>query len=94
MSKNSLKEEKVSINEMDEKERIKVMHELADKYQKETQKKGFLDQRKDKAHLLVSLVKSVLRIAAGTYLMEANVFMSGALLIAAEVLGIIEELVV
>lgn len=94
MSKNILKEEKVSLSEMDEKERIRVMHELADAHQKESEKKGFLAERKDKAHLLVSLIKSVLRIAAGVYLMQSNVVMGGVLLIAAEVLGVVEELVV
>lgn len=46
-----------------------------------------------KGHFYVSLAKSVLRIVAGGFLMTGNFFVAGALLIAAEVLGILEELV-
>jgi hypothetical protein len=51
-----------------------------------------------KGHFYVSLVKSVLRIGAGVFLYTAlpgNLFLmvAAVLLIAAEVLGIIEELV-
>lgn len=46
-----------------------------------------------KGHFYVSLAKSVLRIAAGVTLIQGNFIVAGALLIAAEVLGIVEELV-
>lgn len=46
-----------------------------------------------KKHLYVSIAKSVLRIAAGTVLCFGLLVWAGALLIAAEVLGIVEELV-
>ena len=46
-----------------------------------------------KNHFYVSLVKSGLRIAAGGFLLTANVFLAGVLLIGAELLGIAEELV-
>lgn len=46
-----------------------------------------------KKHLYVSLVKSALRIAAGFSLVFGGLLWAGALLIAAEVLGIVEELV-
>lgn len=46
-----------------------------------------------RGHFYVSLVKSVLRIGAGTSLIMFGFTEPGALLIAAEVLGIIEELV-
>ncbi len=46
-----------------------------------------------KGHFYVSLVKSVLRIGAGAVLIAGNLYWAGALLIAAEVLGIVEELV-
>jgi hypothetical protein len=44
-------------------------------------------------HFYVSLVKSVLRIGAGTSLIMAGFPEAGTLLIVAEVLGIVEELV-
>lgn len=50
--------------------------------------------RKDQAHFVVSIVKSLLRIAAGLFLINADLALGGFLLIAAEILGIIEELVV
>lgn len=52
-------------------------------------------QSKDtsKGHFYVSLVKSVLRIAAGTSLIMVGYPAAGWLLIAAEVLGIVEEIV-
>jgi len=43
-------------------------------------------------HFYVSLAKSAVRIAAGVALCFGSIFIGGALLIAAEVLGIIEEL--
>ena len=46
-----------------------------------------------RGHFYVSLVKSGLRIVAGTYLFMGNFAIAGLLLIAAEVLGILEELV-
>ena len=47
-------------------------------------------------HLNVSIVKSILRIIAGACLCKANVLilaLAGVLLIGAELLGILEELV-
>lgn len=46
-----------------------------------------------KGHFYVSLAKSAIRIAAGACLIKGNIFMAGALIIFAEVLGIVEELV-
>ena len=46
-----------------------------------------------KGHFYVSLAKSVLRIVAGSSLLLGNLFAAGVLLILAEVLGIVEELV-
>lgn len=46
-----------------------------------------------KGHFYVSLVKSVIRIGAGCWLMQGNLLMAGVCLILAEVLGIVEELV-
>ena len=46
-----------------------------------------------KGHFYVSLVKSVLRIGAGASLIMVGFLEAGTLLIAAEVLGIVEELV-
>jgi hypothetical protein len=46
-----------------------------------------------RGHFYVSLVKSILRIAAGGYLITGNFLVAGALLIVAEVLGILEEIV-
>jgi hypothetical protein len=46
-----------------------------------------------KGHFYVSLVKSGLRIVGGTYLFMGNFVIAGLLLIAAEVLGILEEVV-
>jgi len=52
-------------------------------------------QSKDpsKGHFYVSLAKSSLRIMAGFALIQGNLLLSGSLLVAAEVLGIIEEMV-
>jgi hypothetical protein len=44
-------------------------------------------------HLYISLVKSGLRLGAGTALIFNDPVLAGALLIAAELLGIAEELV-
>lgn len=46
-----------------------------------------------KGHFYVSLVKSVLRIAAGAVLIKGLLLPAGALIIAAELLGILEEMV-
>jgi len=46
-----------------------------------------------RGHFYVSLVKSALRIIAGVFLIDGNLLVAGALLILAEGLGIIEELV-
>jgi hypothetical protein len=43
-------------------------------------------------HFRISLLKSVLRICAGAYLITGDIHPAGYLLIAAEVLGILEEL--
>jgi hypothetical protein len=43
-------------------------------------------------HFRISLIKSVFRICAGGYLILGDIVLAGSLLIAAEVLGIIEEL--
>ena len=44
-------------------------------------------------HFYVSLVKSIIRIGAGCWLMSGNLLMAGVCFILAEVLGIVEELV-
>jgi len=46
-----------------------------------------------RGHFYVSLAKSFIRIAAGISLIQGDMFSAGVLLIAAESLGIIEELV-
>ncbi len=46
-----------------------------------------------KGHFYVSLIKSGFRIGAGIALVRGAVVTAGALLIAAEILGIVEELV-
>jgi hypothetical protein len=46
-----------------------------------------------KGHFYVSIVKSAVRIAAGVLLIQGNLYAAGALLIFAELLGIVEELV-
>ena len=43
-------------------------------------------------HFRISLIKSVLRICAGVYLIIGDPISAGALLIGAEILGIVEEL--
>jgi len=43
-------------------------------------------------HFRISLIKSILRIWAGVYLIIGEVIPAGVLFIAAEVLGIVEEL--
>ena len=44
-------------------------------------------------HFFVSLAKSAIRILAGVAIIYGSLMIGGALLIAAEVLGIVEELV-
>lgn len=46
-----------------------------------------------KLHLYISLIKSGLRLGAGTALIYGDLITAGALLIVAELLGIAEELV-
>jgi hypothetical protein len=46
-----------------------------------------------KRHFYVSLVKSLIRIHAGNSLIYGSVFTAGVLLIVAEMLGVVEELV-
>ena len=46
-----------------------------------------------RGHFYVSLVKSGLRIIAGFALSQGNFVFAGGFLIAAEVLGVVEELV-
>jgi hypothetical protein len=46
-----------------------------------------------KGHFYVSLVKSIIRIGAGVALINGEFIIAGGLLIAAEVLGIVEEIV-
>lgn len=46
-----------------------------------------------RGHFYVSIAKSAIRIFAGFELMKGELFIAGALLILAEFLGIVEELV-
>jgi hypothetical protein len=46
-----------------------------------------------KWHLRISLLKSLLRFGAGFYLILGNVVMAGVLIVLAEILGVLEELV-
>ena len=46
-----------------------------------------------KGHFYVSLVKSALRIIAGLALTQGLFFEAGTFLVAAEILGVVEELV-
>ena len=46
-----------------------------------------------RGHFYVSLVKSAFRIIAGACLITGNLYWAGALIVTAEVLGIVEELV-
>jgi hypothetical protein len=50
-------------------------------------------QDPSKRHFYVSLVKSLIRILAGISLIYGSVFTAGVLLIVAEMLGVVEELV-
>jgi len=46
-----------------------------------------------RGHFYVSIVKSIIRIGAGCWLMQGNLLMAGVCLILAEVFGIFEEIV-
>ena len=46
-----------------------------------------------KGHFYVSLVKSVLRMVAGVFLITGNLLFAGITFIIAEALGILEEIV-
>ena len=46
-----------------------------------------------KKHFYVSLTKSAIRIVAGACLIQGNLLFAGGLLIFAEILGIVEEIV-
>jgi hypothetical protein len=46
-----------------------------------------------RGHFYVSLAKSALRIIAGVFLIDGNLLVAGSLLILAEGLGIVEEMV-
>ena len=46
-----------------------------------------------KGHFYVSLVKSIIRIGAGCWLMSGNLLIAGVCFILAEVLGVVEEMV-
>ena len=46
-----------------------------------------------RGHFYVSLVKSIIRIGAGCWLMQGNLLMAGVCITLAEVFGIFEELV-
>ena len=46
-----------------------------------------------RSHFYVSLVKSIIRIGAGGCLIQGNLMFAGGLLIFAEALGVLEELV-
>ena len=46
-----------------------------------------------RGHFYVSLVKSAFRMLAGAALMGGSVMLAGIMLVAAEVLGVVEEMV-
>lgn len=48
-------------------------------------------ESKTKHHFYTSLAKSIIRIASGVMLINGNYVLAGALLIVAEILGIVEE---
>jgi hypothetical protein len=51
-----------------------------------------LKESKTNWHFYISLVKSIIRMGAGTALVFQQFALSGVLLILAEILGIVEEL--
>jgi hypothetical protein len=61
-------------------------------YENIEKEKMQVKESKTNWHFRISLVKSVLRICAGVYLILGEVVPAGSLLIAAEILGIVEEL--
>ena len=64
------------------------------KFYKNIEKENMAQKKESKTnwHFRISLIKSVLRMCAGVYLILGDVIPAGSLLIAAEVLGIVEEL--
>jgi len=56
-------------------------------------KEKFMKQPDPKLHFQISMLKSLIRISAGIGLLTGNLIIAGALLIGAELLGIVEELV-
>lgn len=52
-----------------------------------------MNQPDPKLHQRISFVKSALRIVAGCSLAAGNLFFAGTMIVVAEMLGIIEELV-
>ncbi len=64
------------------------------KYYENTQKEKVMQEKESKTnwHFRISLVKSVLRIGAGTTFILGGIVAGGVLLIVAELLGIVEEL--
>ena len=52
-----------------------------------------MEQPDPKWHLRISILKSLLRIGAGVYLVMGNIVAAGSMFVAAEMLGIAEELV-
>jgi hypothetical protein len=56
-------------------------------------KEKFMKQPDPKLHFQISMLKSLIRISAGIGLLTGNLLVAGALLIGAELLGIVEELV-
>jgi hypothetical protein len=73
---------------------IEIMKDLRNKLDSVIDKTDPPSKHPDpKKHLYVSLVKSVIRIGAGGCLIQGNLIFAGGLLIFAEILGIVEELV-
>ena len=56
--------------------------------------KGSMQEKESKTswHFKISIVKSILRIVAGTALIFSNFIAAGSFLVVAEILGILEEL--
>ena len=52
-----------------------------------------MNQPDPKLHQRISFVKSALRIVAGGSLVAGNLFFAGIMIVVAEMLGIVEELV-
>ena len=53
---------------------------------------GFIRMKIDR-HFIFSMIKSLVRVIAGLFLMFGDIIMAGGLLIAAELIGVIEEMV-